>query len=263
MSPKPRRRVKQPEKKKLRQKQKQKQQQNVRVNITQTGGGASGGGGGGGSFPVFIPQPIPQQFRDTSGENVKLMGLVKNLENKIANFKLPVAPVATEPAPNPSNDAATQTAVFNAPITYNDDLAEEVIREINQLNIKPKPIAEPPAVFNAPNENNASLMERIRKVEKGYEESNAEAQAFKTPARPRAESAPNIGESSANPFTGTPAEPYINRNGKWRSDVKRGDLERLAQDYGLPVTGQLDENGREVKLTKEQLKNILNVRLGL
>ena len=245
--------------KKLRQKQKQKQQQNVRINLTQ-----SGGGGGGGSFPVYIPQQTPQQFRDTSGENVKLTGLIQSLENKIANFRPPVvAPVATEPAPNPANDAATQTAVFNAPITYNDDLAEEVIREIDQMVLKPKPIAKPPAVFNAPNENNASLMERIRKVERGYEESNAEAQAFKTPERPRAESAPNIGESSSNPFTGTPAEPYINRNGKWRSDVKRGDLERLAQDYGLPVTGQLDENGREVKLTKEQLKNILNVRLGL
>ena len=246
--------------KKLRQKQKQKQQQNVRINLTQ-----SGGGGGGGSFPVYIPQQTPQQFRDTSGENVKLTGLIQSLENKIANFRPPVvAPVATEPAPNPANDAATQTAVFNAPITYNDDLAEEVIREIDQMVLKPKPIAKPPAVFNAPNENNASLMERIRKVERGYEESNAEAQAFKTPERPRAESAPpDVGESSSNPFTGTPAEPYINRNGKWRSDVKRGDLERLAQDYGLPVTGQLDENGREVKLTKEQLKNILNVRLGL
>lgn len=246
--------------KKLRQKQKQKQQQNVRINLTQ-----SGGGGGGGSFPVFIPQQTPQQFRDTSGENVKLTGLIQSLENRIANFRPPVvAPVETEPVPNPANDAATQTAVFNAPITYNDNLAEEVIREINQLEIKPKPIAKPPAAFNAPNDNNASLMERIRKVEKGYEESNAEAQAFKTPARPRAESAPNIGESSAfGGFAGTPAEPYINRNGRWRSDVKRADLERLAQDYGLPVSGQTDENGREIKLTKEQLKNILNVRLGL
>ena len=250
MPPKPRRRVKQPEKKKLRQKQKQKQQQNVRVNVTQSGGGASGGGGG--SFPVFIPQPIPQQFRDTSGENVRLTGLIKNLENRIANFRLPVAQA---PIPNPENDAATQTAVFNAPITYNDDLAEQVVREIDEMGIKAKPIAKPPPAFNARNDNNMSLADRIR---------NAEEESFNTPVRrQRAESAPpDVGESSSKPFTGTPAEPYITRNGKWRSDVKRGDLEKLAQDYGLPVTG-VDDNGREIKLSKEQLKSILNTRLGI
>lgn len=173
--------------KKLRQKQKQKQQQNVRVNVTQTGGGASGGGGGG-SFPVYIPQQTPQQFRDTSGENVKLTGLIQSLENKIANFRPPVvAPVAVEPAPNPANDAATQTAVFNAPITYNDDLAEEVIREINQMGIKPKPVAKPPAVFNAPNENNASLMERINPPDTGYvsEYGGGETDTTPKPRKPR------------------------------------------------------------------------------
>jgi hypothetical protein len=163
MSPKPRRRVKQPEKKKLRQKQKQKQQQNVRVNITQTGGGASGGGGGGGSFPVFIPQPIPQQFRDTSGENVKLTGLIKNLENKIANFRFPVAQA---PIPNPANDAATQTAVFNAPINYNDDLAESVLRAENIL--PPEPPTESnlvPDALNAPITYNDSLEEQVLRAE--------------------------------------------------------------------------------------------------
>jgi hypothetical protein len=254
MPPKPRRRVKQPEKKKLRQKQKQKQQQNVRVNVTQSGGGASGGGGG--SFPVYIPQQTPQQFRDTSGENVKLTGLIQSLENRIANFRPPVvAPVAVEPVANPANDAATQTAVFNAPITYNDDLAEEVIRDIDNLYVKPKPIAKPPPIFNAPNDNNMSLADRIRE---------SEEESFNTPVRrQRAESAPpDVGESSSNPFTGTPSEPYINRNGRWRSNVKRGDLEKLAQDYGLPVTG-VDDNGREIKLSKEQLKSILNTRLGI
>lgn len=162
MPPKPRRRVKQPEKKKPRQKQKQKQQQNVRVNVTQTGGGASGGGGGG-SFPVFIPQPIPQQFRDTTGENVRLTGLIKNLENRIANFRLPVAQA---PIPNPENDAATQTAVFNAPITYNDDLAESVLRAENVL--PPEPPIESnlvPDTFNTPITYNDTLEEEVLRAE--------------------------------------------------------------------------------------------------
>lgn len=149
--------------KKLRQKQKQKQQQNVRINLTQ-----SGGGGGGGSFPVYIPQQTPQQFRDTSGENVKLTGLIQSLENRIANFRPPVVAPVAEPAPNPANDSATTTAVFNAPNNNADNLAEEVIREINQLGIKPKPVAKAPPVFNAPNDNNMSLADRIIPPETGY-----------------------------------------------------------------------------------------------
>lgn len=249
--------------KKLRQKQKQKQQQNVRINLTQ-----SGGGGGGGSFPVYIPQQTPQQFRDTSGENVRLTGLIQGLENKIANFRPPVVAPVSEPAPNPANDSATQTAVFNAPITYNDDLGEEVIREINQMGIKPKPIAKAPPAFNAPNDNNMSLADRIRN-EANYEDMYAGQQAFKTPERPRAESAPpNVGSSSADylsmgsGYVGTPAEPYITSKGKWRADVSRADLERLAQDYNIPTSGQ-DENGKTFKLNKEQIKSILNTRLGL
>ena len=257
MPPKSRRRVKQPEKKKLRQKQKQKQQQNVKVMVTQ-------GGSGGGGAPIILPPQTPIQFRDTSGENVKLTGLIQSLENRIANFRppiaQPVAPVAVEPTPNPANDAATQTAVFNAPITYNDDLAEEVIREIDNLNIKAKPIAKPPPAFNAPNENNMSLADRIRK---------AEEESFNTPVKQRAEKPEDVaGSSSADylslgsGYIGTPAEPFITRNGKWRADVSRADLERLAQDYNIPTSG-VDESGKAFKLNKEQIKGILNVRLGL
>ena len=150
--------------KKIRQKQKQKQQQNVKVNVTQSGGGASGGGGG--SFPVYIPQPIPQQFRDTSGENMRLTGLIKSLENRIANFRLPVAPIAQPPAPNPENDATTQTAVFNAPITNNDTLGEQVLRAENIL---PEPPIESnlvPDALNPPITYNDTLGEQVLRAER-------------------------------------------------------------------------------------------------
>jgi hypothetical protein len=257
MPPKPRRRVKQPEKKKLRQKQKQRQQQNVKINVTQ-------GGSGGGGAPIILPPQTPIQFRDTSGENVRLTGLIQGLENRIANFRPPVVAPVAEPAPNPTNDSATQTAVFNAPITYNDDLGEEVIREINQMGIKPKPIAKAPPAFNAPNDNNMSLADRIRN-EANYEDMYAGQQAFKTPVKQQPElpeePAPDY-LSMGSGYVGTPVEPYINRNGKWRADVSRADLERLAQDYNIPTSGQ-DENGKTFKLNKEQIKSILNTRLGL
>lgn len=149
-----------PKKIRQKQKQKQKQQQNVKVNITQSGGGASGGGGG--SIPVFIPQPVPQQFRDTSGENMRLTGLIKSLENRIANFRLPVAQPA---APNPENDQATQTAVFNAPITYNDTIAETISRAENTL---PEPPIESnlvPDALNAPITYNDNLEEAVLRAE--------------------------------------------------------------------------------------------------
>jgi hypothetical protein len=240
-----------PDKKKS---QKLKQIQKVNVNVT------SGGGGGGSSAP---PSFIPQPFRDTSGENVQLINLVKSVSDNLARGNvLGRAPVpvfvAPEVAPNPTNDASTTTAVFNAPNNNTDNLADEVLREINQLGIKPKPVAKPPPIFNAPNENNTSLMDRIRKVEKGYEENPI----FNTPIRPRAESAPPDFLSMGAGYVGTPVEPYITRTGKWRSDISRADLERLAQDYNIATTGQ-DETGKSFKLNKEQIKSILNVRLGL
>jgi hypothetical protein len=227
--------------------QKLKQIQKVNVNIT------SGGGGGGSSAPSVIPQ----QFRDTSGENIRLENLLKSVTDNLARGNiLGRAPVfaAPEVAPNPANDAATTTAVFNAPINNTDDLADEVIREIDKLNIKAKPIAQPPAIFNAPNENNTSLMDRVRKVEK--------EPIFNTPMRPRAESAPPDYLSMGAGYVGTPAEPFITRNGRWRADVSRADLERLAQAYNIATSGQ-DESGKSFKLNKEQIKGILNVRLGL
>lgn len=144
-----------PKKPRQKQKQKQKQQQNVKVMVTQ------GGSGGGGGTPIIIPAQTPIQFRETSGENVKLTGLIKSLEDRIAGFK---QPVATAPVVNPANDRITTSSVFNAPITYNDDLAEEVIREITQLERtnKNKPV-KVPAGFNTPITYNDTLSEYIQR----------------------------------------------------------------------------------------------------
>lgn len=138
--------------KKLRQKQKQKQQQNVKINVTQ-------GGSGGGGAPIIIPSQTPMQFRDTSGENVRLTGLIKDLENRIAGFKQPVA--IKEPISNPANDPITTRSVYNAPINYNDDLREEIIREIKPPSIPKNPPIEVPTGFNAPITNNDDLVEQI------------------------------------------------------------------------------------------------------
>jgi hypothetical protein len=176
------------------------------------------------------------------------------------------APIEQPERVNPANDAATQTAVFNVPITNNDDLAEEVLREINDLNIKAKPIAKPPPAFNAPNENNMSLADRVRN-EANYEDLYAGQRGFKTPP-PKA--MPEIPDEPASDFlsmgsgyVGTPAEPLINPNsGKWRSGLKLEQLQKLAQDYGF-ATSVVDESGKEIKLTIPQLKAIVGQRLGL
>jgi hypothetical protein len=150
-----------PERKKS---QKLKQIQKVNVQVT------SGGGGGGSTAPAPF---IPQQFRDTSGENVQLLNLVKSVSDSLARGnilgKVPTPEFAApEVPPNPANDASTTSAVFNAPITYNDDLAEEVVREITKIESARNTPAKPPAVFNAPNTNNISLAERVIPRETGY-----------------------------------------------------------------------------------------------
>lgn len=96
-------------KKKKAQKQKQKQKQivktNVKVNVQ------SSGGSGGGGAPSFIPQ----MFRDTSGENQRIISLVEQIASRVPRLS-----VASEaPVYNPANDPSTVNAVFNAPIDLN------------------------------------------------------------------------------------------------------------------------------------------------
>jgi len=104
-------------KKKKAQKQKQKQKQivktNVKVNVQSSGG--SGGGG--------TPSYIPQIFRDTSGENQRLVSLVEQIAARVPRRIYP-APLPAENLPNPYNDPATVDAVFNAPL--NSNVPEEV-----------------------------------------------------------------------------------------------------------------------------------------
>jgi hypothetical protein len=142
-----------PKKQKQRQKQKQKQQQNVKINVTQ------GGSGGGGGAPIIIPPQTPMQFRDNSGENVRLTGLIKDLENRIAGFKQPVA--IREPISNPANDNITTRSVYNAPINYNDDLREEIMRDIKPPPIPKNPPVEVPTGFNEPITYNDTLGEQV------------------------------------------------------------------------------------------------------
>lgn len=105
-------------KKPLKQKQKQKQivKTNVKVNVQASGG--SGGGGSGGSAPA--PSYIPQMFRDTSGENPRLVSLVEQIVARVPRLSV----AAEAPVYNPTNDIASLNAVFNAPI--NTDVPEEV-----------------------------------------------------------------------------------------------------------------------------------------
>jgi len=97
-------------KKPLKQKQKQKQIVKTNVKVTVQSSGGSGGSGGGGT-----PSFIPQMFRDTSGENQRLVSLVEQIAARVPRQ----AAAAEPPVYNPANDASTRNAVFNAPINLN------------------------------------------------------------------------------------------------------------------------------------------------
>ena len=102
--------------KKPKQKQKQKQvvKQSVRVNVQSSGGSGAGGTSG----------PLPMQFRDTSGENQRLVSLVEQIARSRAPIQQAVpnpmrAPSIIAEAYNPENDEATVNGIFNAPINTN------------------------------------------------------------------------------------------------------------------------------------------------
>lgn len=91
-------------------KQKQSVKQSVRVNVQSSGG--SGGGGSSG--------PLPMQFRDSSGENQRLVSLVEQIARSRPPVQVPVqVPVSIAEKTNPENDEATINAVFNAPLNTN------------------------------------------------------------------------------------------------------------------------------------------------
>lgn len=111
--------------KKPKQKQKQKQvvKQSVRVNVQSSGG--SGGGGSSGQLPM--------QFRDTSGENQRLMSLVEQIARSRAPIQQSIPDPVMVPVPvrvpapvaeryNPGNDELTVKDVFNAPINTNEPM---------------------------------------------------------------------------------------------------------------------------------------------
>lgn len=132
-------------KKKLKQKQKQKQvvKQNVKVTVQ-----SSGGSGGGGSS-------VPSRFTDTSGENVRLQGLIEQLSRRIpAPVVMPVeqSVLVQKPVEIP--------AVFSKPRALQEERAKaklEALYESNSSNDN----ETVNKVFNAPNNNNNSISERI------------------------------------------------------------------------------------------------------
>lgn len=191
-------------KKPLKQKQKQKQivKTNVKVNVQASGG--SGGGGSGGSAPA--PSYVPQAFRDTSGENPRLVSLVEQIVARVPRLSV----AAEAPIYNPANDVASVNAVFNAPINTDEPVEVGGVKKSGRpkgSKNRPRPIAfvvgseadnDPitvDTVFNAPMNSNVpsevkaagqsdeemmrrKLLREERRSRKAFEEVNPEMMGF-------------------------------------------------------------------------------------
>jgi len=129
--------------KKPKQKQKQKQKQIVKQNVKVSV--ESSGGSGGAGTPSFVPQ----SFRDMTGENIRqiqLLGqIAESLKSKpIETFKKPAIP--SPDIPNPYNDSATVSAVFNAPINTNKPVQlgpdNELAKDAKKQGKYKKPVSE-------------------------------------------------------------------------------------------------------------------------
>ena len=128
-------------KKTTKQKQKQNVRQYVKVDVQSQGG--SGGGGSSSS--------LPQTFRDRSGENVVLMNLIEQLGKQFKQpqaqpqpqtiiQRIPPPIIPYENTYNPSNDLETINSVFNAPNNNDMSIGErlnEVIQPQTELTNEP------------------------------------------------------------------------------------------------------------------------------
>ena len=148
--------------------------QNVNVHVQ------SGGGGGGSAMPApSFGNAIPMQFANTAGENTKfqqLIDIVKNLNKPVNepnrfdfvdlnNRPLRENPrpeqMLTDPVPSQSAEQPNRVPVlFNEPIVNNIPLLDRI--NIPEAAYRP-PIVEAPAIFNAPNTDEISLMYKVLK----------------------------------------------------------------------------------------------------
>lgn len=165
-------------KKKLKQKQKQKQivKQNVKVTVQ-----SSGGSGGGGSS-------VPSRFTDTSGENVRLQGLIEQLTRAIpAPVSIPVQqPVPLQfqaPAKVPKQRITVIKQPAESVTSFEEVSGKSQVRQMEEAIARAKLKAmeassETPSfvgevynpnnddktvdnVFNQPNTNNNTISENI------------------------------------------------------------------------------------------------------
>jgi hypothetical protein len=157
-------------KKKKAQKQKQKQKQivktNVKVNVQ------SSGGSGGGGTPSFIPQ----MFRDTSGENQRLVSLVEQIAARVPRQ----AAAAEPPVYNPANDASTRNAVFNAPINLNvpEQVGGVKLKQVRQR--KPQKITVIKQTATGSVEQPAEMSEAIARAKLKAMEAEADMPFYET-----------------------------------------------------------------------------------
>lgn len=254
--------------------QKLKQVQKVNVNVTSSGGS----GGGGTSAPLPF---IPQQFRDTSGENVRLENILSSISRRLNASEVKAIPEQPVPRVTIRDQGIPVQFAQSEPDIPTTPIPTQSVPNMPDAVMNPAGSVE--TIFNAPIKNNMSLPEVVADFERGYEELFPGATETITPVKrkkapvsayedlyagqrgfktPPPETPPPEYLSMGAGYVGTPAEPFITRNGRWRADVSRADLERLAQDYNIPTSG-VDESGKAFKLNKEQIKSILNVRLGL
>jgi hypothetical protein len=155
-------------KKPLKQKQKQKQIVKTNVKVTVQSSGGSGGGG--------APSFIPQMFRDTSGENQRLVSLVEQIAARVPRQ----AAAAEPPVYNPANDASTRNAVFNAPINLNvpEQVGGVKLKQVRQR--KPQKITVIKQTATGPVEEPTEISEAIARAKLKAMEAEADMPFYET-----------------------------------------------------------------------------------
>ncbi len=195
--------------------QKLKQVQKVNVNVT------SGGGGGGSSAPSVVPQ----QFRDTRGENVRLENILSSISRRLNASEVKAIPEQPVPIVTIRDQGVPVQFAQSEPDIPTTPIPTQSTPNMPDAVMNPAGSVE--TIFNAPINNTQSLPELVADFERGYEELYGGAPETITPVKRKPKKIPAIPAPTFDMETPKKRAPRKDKG------VPRGSIKKKYIDVGI------------------------------
>jgi hypothetical protein len=201
--------------------QKLKQVQKVNVNVTS-------GGGGGRSAPALF---IPQQFRDTSGENVRLENILSSISRQLKASEVKAIPEQPVPRVTVRDQGVPVQFAQSEPDIPTTPIPRQSFPKMPDAVMNPAGSVE--TIFNAPINNTQSLPEIVADFERGYDELYGGATETITPIKKKRTPVPAIPTPTFDMETPKKRAPRKDK-GVARGSIKKKYID-VGIEQGIPV----------------------------